>query len=66
MLLSNCLTLAQDKRSNEMLLNCLGRGLLKWVITALTIHYLYCQQFFVLSLAKCKVKWKMLWELSGI
>lgn len=66
MLLSNSLTLARDECTNEMPLNRLGRGLLRWVIAALTIHYLYCQQFFVLSLAKCRVKWKMLWELSGI
>lgn len=57
--LSNCLTLAQDENIDETPLNCLGWGLLKWAITAVNNPLL------VLSTV-CRMKWKMLWELSGI
>lgn len=41
---------------------CWNGQLLQW-----TIHYLYCQQYvFFFFLSKCRMKWKMLWELSGI
>lgn len=47
--LSNCLTLARDENIDEMPLNCLGWGLLKWAITAVNNPLLVLSTVFSLS-----------------
>lgn len=48
--LSNCLPLAEDENIDEMPLNCLGWGLLKWAITAVNNPLLVLSTVFFLSL----------------